>query len=160
MILTMEKAPTARPGSLENIADASITWRYFAPAGVTLEMCSRPDYWSNCIRELGQQRVNSKHAWNKIEIIAEDGTWEAELRVLSATAGLVTTRVIREWHLPARPGRKPNLPDGYTVEFIPANGWRALDSRSAVVADRLPVEEEAIRAASAHAKAASGREAA
>ena len=43
----------ARPGSLEPLNDASVTWRYTAPAGHTLEECQRPDYWRHGIRELG-----------------------------------------------------------------------------------------------------------
>ncbi len=155
-----EKKPEARPGSLDNLADASVTLRYFAPPGHTLEMCQRPDYWRNCTREAGQQRVPSRHAWNKIEILAEDGTWEAELRVLSVSAGaagtggLVHTRLIREWSAPAKPGRKPALPDGYVVEHIPGNGWRTLDPNGMPVATNLPIEDDAIRAAANHAKKA------
>lgn len=150
----MTQIPEARPGSLEPASDASITWRYLAPAGVTLEMCKRTDYWRNVVREAGQTRTGGRQSWNKIEIIAEDGTWEAELRVLSAAEGLVHTRVIREWFATARPGRKPTVPDGFRVEFVPNNGWRALDDHGAVVAERLPVEEDAIRAAAAHSKKA------
>lgn len=149
-----KKSPEARPGSLEALHDASVTWRYFAPAGVTLEMCQRPDYWRHNIRELGQQRINGRHAWNRIEILAEDGTWEADLRVLSVDQGLVHTRVIREWQAPAKPGRKPVVPDGYKVEHIPNNGWRALDPNGHIVAASLPIEDEAVRAASAHSKKA------
>lgn len=148
----MEKKPEARPGSLETAGDASVTWRYFAPAGVTIEMVQRPDYWRNCVREAGQQRVNGRHAWNKIEVLAEDGTWECELRVLSAADGLVHTRLLSEWKAEAKPGRKPMLPEGYTVEHIPSNGWRVLDPHGAPVATNLPIEEEAVRAASHHAR--------
>lgn len=150
----MTKNPEARPGSLENVYDACVTWRYFAPAGVTLEMVQRPDYWRNVTRELGQQRITGKNAWNKIEVLAEDGSWEAELRVLSVEAGLVHTRVIREWTPKATPGRKPNLPDGYIVEHVPNNGWRALDPNGEPIASKKPTEEDAIRAAAAHSKKA------
>ena len=150
----MKKTPEARPGSLDVQHDASITWRYFAPSGVTLDMCQRPDFWRNVTKELGQQRVNGRHAWNKIEILAEDGTWEAELRVLSVSAGLVHTRLLREWHAAVKPGRRPQVPDGYQIEHIPNNGWRVLGPNGAPVATNLPVEDEAIRAASAHSKKA------
>lgn len=155
--MTLTKAPEARPGSLEPLSDASITWRYIAPPGVTLEMCQRPDYWRNVAREAGQARTGGRVSWNKIEIIAEDGTWEAELRVLSAADGLVTTRLLREWHRASRPGRKASLPEGYTVEHIENNGWRALDRNGEIVSQRLPIEDMAIQAASDHAKRAAGK---
>ena len=87
-----------------------MTLRYFAPRGHALEDCLRPDYWRNVTREAGQQRVPNRHAWNKIEILAEDGTWEAELRVLSVDHGLVHTRVLREWAAPSKPGPAPDPP--------------------------------------------------
>jgi len=144
----------ARPGSLEPLQDAAMVWRYMAPPGVTLDDCKRPDYWRNVVRECAQSRYAGRSSWNRIEIIAEDGTWEAELRILSAADGLVTTRVIREWSAPKQVGRKPSVPDGYVIEHIPNNGWRALDSHGAVVSERLPIEDDAIRAASQHSKKA------
>lgn len=152
----LDKTPEARPGSLEVALDASITWRYLAPAGTTLDQCQRPDYWRNVVRELGQQRVLGRHAWNRIEIICEDGTWEAELRVLSVSDGLVQTRVIREWHVPAKGGRKPSVPDGYKIEYVPSNGWRALDPNGQIIAASLSIEDDAVRAAAGHARKAKG----
>lgn len=153
----MEKKPEARPGSLDPVYDASMPWRYLAPAGHTLEMCQQPSYWKNVAKEAGMQRVLGRHAWNKIEIICEDGTWEAELRVLSVVDGpspLVNTRLIREWHAPVKAGRKPSVPDGYTVEHIANNGWRTLDPGGQIIAANMTIEDDAIRAASNHAKKA------
>lgn len=144
----------ARPGSLEVVGDASVSWRYIAPAGDTLEMCQRPDYWKHHTRELGQQRVLGRNAWNRIEIICEDGTWEAELRVISVADGLVNTRLLREWRAATKPGRKPTVPAGYVVEHIANNGWRVLDPDRQIIAANISIEEEAIRAAASHAKSA------
>lgn len=148
----------ARPGSLEPLADASMTWRYRAPPGHTLEMCQRPDYWRNNVREAGRTRSAGVTPWNRIEIIAEDGTWEAEFRVLSAADGLVVTRLIREWHVAAKPGRKPSVPDDYRIEHVRDNGWRAIDPHGEPVAQRLATEEMAVRAAADHARKAKGGE--
>lgn len=150
----MDQKPSARPGSLEVVNDASITWRYFAPSGITLADVQRPDYWRNVLREVGQQRIVGRNAWNKIEILAEDGSWEAELRILSVADGLVQTRVIREWSQPAKPGRKPGAPEGYVIEHIPNNGWRVLDPNGQPVASKLSNEEDANRAAASHSKKA------
>jgi len=152
----MDRKSEARPGSLEVLHDCSVTWRHMAPAGVALEDCRHPAYWKNVVREASQQRVVGRHAWNRIEILAEDGTWEAELRVLSAADGLVHTRLIREWHAETTRGRKPAVPDDYQIEHIPANGWRVLDPTGDIIAANVAVEEQAIRAAAAHARKAKG----
>lgn len=151
----MEKTPEARPGTLQPQQDANITWLYFAPPGHTLEMCQRPDYLRNVLRECGQQRQPTKHAWNKIEIIAEDGTWEAELRITSVADGLVTTRALRVWRDP-KAADKPATPKGYKTEHVPSNGWRSLDPAGAVIVEKKQTEIEAIRAAIDHAKKAKG----
>lgn len=150
----LDKKPEARPGSLDPVYDASMPWRYLAPAGHTLEMCQQPSYWKNVAKEAGMQRVLGRHAWNKIEIICEDGTWEAELRVLSIAEGLVHTRLLSQWQAPAKPGRKPAVPEGYVVEHIANNGWRALDPGGQIIASNLTIEDDAVRAAASHAKKA------
>lgn len=152
----MEKAPEARPGSLQPVNDANITWLYIAPAGTTLEMCQAPTYWHNVTRECGQQRVPGKHAWNKIEILAEDGSWEADLRVTSVEGNLVHTRTLRVWHQTQKPSERLNPPKGYTVEHVPGNGWRALDATKTIITQKLATEGEATRAAIDHAKKAKG----
>ena len=149
-----EKAPECKPNGIEVLNDAAITLRHIAPPGITLEMVQRPDYWRNVIREVGQQRIVGRHAFNRIEVLAQDGSWEAELRVMSAADGLATTRLLREWHAPTKPGRKPSLPEGYIVEHIANNGWRGLDPNGAIVAALLTTEDEAIRAVANHAKKA------
>ncbi len=144
----------ARPGTLEPLMDVSMIWRHVAPRGVTLEQVRRPDYFRNNIKQAGQSRQAGVHAFNRIEILAEDGSWEAELRVMSAADGLIHTRLLREFREPVKPGRKPNVPDGYTIEHIQDNGWRALDQNSQIIAQRLTTEDAALRAAYDHSKRA------
>lgn len=146
----------ARPGALEPSQDASLTLQYIAPPGVTLADCTKPTFWRNNVAACARARTPGRNPWNKIEIIAEDGTWEALLRIVNAADGLVTTRVLWSWSEPAKPGRKPSVPEGYTVEYIASNGWRALNVDGVIIADRLPVEEQAVRAAADHAKRAKG----
>lgn len=147
----------ARPGTLEHLQNVSITLRYVAPLGHMLEDCLRKDYWKNLTRECSQQRIPGKHAWNRIEIIAEDGTWEAELRILSVGPDYVETRLLREWRQPAeKVARKPKAPAGYTVEMVGGNGWRAMAPKGLVVAEKLLTEAEAVKAAEAHASRMKG----
>lgn len=147
---------TARPGSLDSATDAAITWRYMVPPGHTLEDCMRPDYFKNCVREAGYQRIAGRHAWNKIELLADDGTWEAMLRVMSVGDGLVTTRLLSHWQ--EEPKKKlGQVPDGYRVEFIKENGWRALEPGGAMLGEKLPTKAEATDLAINHATKARGR---
>lgn len=148
----LDKTAEARPGTLENLQNVSVTLRYVAPLGHMLEDCLRKDYWKNLTRECSQQRIPGRHAWNRIEIIAEDGTWEAELRILSVGHDYVETRLLREWRQPAeKAARKPKPADGYKVEMVPGNGWRAVGPKNLVVAEKLLTEAEAQKAAEDHA---------
>ena len=126
-----------------------------APAGHTLEDCTQPSYWSNVRREAGLQRVVGRHAWNKIEIVAEDGTWEALLRVVSVDQdGQVMTRVLSQWAEPQ--AKAADAPEGYTVEHITGNGWRALDPKRATLTDKKASHDEALLAAVEHHRRSKG----
>jgi len=149
----------ARPGSLEPQHDSSLSWRYIAPVGDTLDDVTHPEYFRNHIRECSMTRVAGRHAWNRIEVIAEDGSWEADLRIVSVDKdGLrVMTRVIREWPMkPAAVEKAPEKPperqppEGYTVEHIQGNGWRALDRNAAVLVDKRTTRDAALQAAVEH----------
>ena len=152
----MTKKLEARPGSLDSSHDATVTWLYVAPAGHTLEDCQRPDYWGNVRREAGLQRVVGRHAWNKIEIVAEDGTWEAMLRVVSVSQdGQVMTRLLSSWTDPKK--AQADAPEGYTVEHIAGNGWRALDPKQAPLTEKKASRDEALLAAVEHHRRAKDR---
>ena len=144
-----DKKPEARPGSLEMAHDAAAVWRYMAPSGVTLAMVLQADYWTNVAREAGQTRVPGRHAWNKIEVLAEDGTWEAELRVTSVVGGQVHVRLLREWQQQAV-AETAAAPDGYTLEHVTGNGWRARDRKGQVIIEKRQTRDQALMAAVAH----------
>lgn len=151
----MTNSKAARPGTLESAYDAAIVWRYMAPAGHTLEDCLEKDYWRNALREVGMQRIHGKPAWNRIEIIAEDGTWEAELRVVSVSGETVQTRTIRAWREQLAKAPAPE-PEGYTVEYISGNGWRALDRNASAITEKRASRDEALLAAVEHNRRAKG----
>lgn len=152
----MTKPNEARQNSLDVAHDASITWRYTAPEGHTLQDCLRPDYWHTCLREIGQQRVIGRHAFNRIEILAADGTWEAELRVMSISDGQVITRLLREWHAPSNGRSEPAVPEGYKVEHIGGNGWRALDRHGNIITEKKSDRGAALQAAISHSAKGKG----
>lgn len=148
----------ARPGSLEPAHDASVTWRYMAPTGHTIEMVQEPGYFRNSVRECSMSRIANRHAWNKIEVIAEDGSFEVELRVVSVDkdALLVHTRTIREWQAETKKAAAAP-PANYTVEHVQGNGWRALDPNSTAVTEKRTTRDEALAAAVAHHNKAKGQ---
>lgn len=141
----------ARPSSLEMLHEAALAMRYIAPAGHTLEMVMAPDYFKNNARECKHSRVPGRNPWNRIEVIADDGTWEADLRIVSVSEhGHVEMRLLRHWELPAKVGRKPTLPGGYKVEHVHEQGWRAIDRNGDVIASKLSNEGKALDAAIEH----------
>jgi len=88
--------PQASAEDVRSSTGNAITFHYTAPRGHSLEMCTMPSYWQACAAQIGERWVNDARV--RIEILAADGTWEAELRVLSVIGTHVETRVIREWH--------------------------------------------------------------
>lgn len=147
----LDKTAEARPGTIENLQNVSVTLRYVAPLGHMLEDCLRKDYWKNLTRECSQQRIPGRHAWNRVEIIAEDGSWEAELRILAVGPDHVEMRLLREWRQPAEKAARKAKSDGYKVEMVPGNGWRAVGPKNFVIAEKLLTEAEAQKAAEDHA---------
>ena len=147
----------ARPGSLEPLSDAAIIYRYIAPPGVSLDDCLKPDYWRNNIRELARAREPGKPAFNRLEILASDGTWEADVRVMDAADGLVTLRLLRRWP-EAAVEKQPEqpVPEGYRVEFIDNNGWRALEPGGTTLTEKRTTRDEALRRAIEHSRKAKG----
>lgn len=147
----LAKIPEARPGSLENLLDASLHLRYMVPPGHTLEDCLRPEYWKNNTREADQQRVFGRHAWNTIRCLAEDASWMADLLVLAVEHGQqsrVNVRLLTQWDW-SKPSR--SVPEGYTVEHVAGNGWRAIEPGGVMLAERQTDREAAMAAAIAHA---------
>ncbi len=145
-----DKPILAKANSIEMAGDASITWRHFAPAGATVEDCESPNYWQNVVREIGQERVAGRHSWNKIEIIAVDGTWEATLRVVSVESPRIYTRRLSYWT--DADAKLPTMPKGYSVEYVDQNGWRGFDQFGNQITEKKATKADAIRICTEHAK--------
>ena len=86
-----------------------------------------------------------------IDLVAEDGEWEASVRVLQATPTVMKFRVLSQWQPDAKDAAR-KAPDGVKVEFITEAGWRALFGDGTVIAERLPTRLDAIDAACAHVR--------
>lgn len=145
----------ARPGAVVAELDTRITWTHVAEPGTTLQDCLEPTYWANNLRQLGQQRVVGRHAWNTVTILAEDGSWEAMLRVVGMVPNGAKVRLMWSWRDPDS-ASKP-LPEGYRIEYVPMNGWRAIDPAGHIIGDKLEVEDAAYRAVEDNVAAMGGR---
>jgi hypothetical protein len=143
----------ARSGNIEKWCDIAKTWRYIAPAGTALQDCVRPDYWKHNLRELGETTVRGRHAFNRIEILAEDGSWEVDLRVMEIDRELemVKLRVLRVWR---DTSLDVALPVGYEIEFISGNGWRAWAPDGTGLIEKAAMRQLALDAVLAHSGAA------
>jgi hypothetical protein len=74
------KAPTVLPLHPNNLVEAEVARRLLRVVplvGVTLEQMKQPEYWAHVARSLQPN--------DKLEVLAEDGTWYAELLVRDAT---------------------------------------------------------------------------
>lgn len=145
--MSTQPKPICKPHELELAAERRYHYFHVAPAGVTLEQVCEPGYWASVAQEFRRAR------WPLVEVICDDGSWEASLRVFGTGEGFAKVRVLFSKNWDEKTERKPKMPDGYKVEHIPAQGWRTLSPAGDVIADRKMVENEAIIAARDHAKA-------
>lgn len=125
---------------------------FYAPPGVRPEHVVDPDFWQH---RAGQFRVN-----DVVTAIADDGTFEIEMRVVSLDPRRLWAemRVLRAWEGKTRTkARTYPDKDGYTVEFNKVHKWRIVDAAGHVVARDMPDEataEETLAEVKAAKKAA------
>lgn len=143
----------ARAGELSILHDCSVTFRYVVPHGHTIEDLKSKTYWRHNAPDLKLQRYAGVRPWHRIECIADDGTYECDLRVLDVTAtGEVTVRVLRAWHAETKATKPIQPPEGYKLEHVGGRGWRALDPNGQILtADRVN-EIDAYLVAADHAR--------
>lgn len=103
--------------------------------GVTIEDVLRPGYWKTVWRQLARARHTM------VTVIAIDGTWEADLRVVATGDGFARTRAIRVWQ--AEDVTDGTLPKGWQTEFV-GGAWRVRNSDGEVITRDHPIEAEAI----------------
>lgn len=117
---------------------------YVIPRGITLEDLLRPEFWGTVRKTL------TRFPWTKVECIADDGSFECVLRVVSSSEGMVRMRLVSSWMSEEAVAQSIKLPEGCKVEHIAGQGWRGLFN-SDVVVNKQGTEAEAIMAVVAHA---------
>ncbi|MFT4079309.1 hypothetical protein [Rhodomicrobium sp.] len=82
------------------------------PPGFTVEDLLDPEFWRNqtCFK-----------ANDRIEAVAADGSFDCDLRIISAGPGFVMTRLLREWRAPETSDHN----DGARVGLAPGQGFVA-----------------------------------
>lgn len=118
---------------------------YFAeiPAGITLEQCLEPTFWAHCVGRLKKNTM--------IELVAEDGSFDALVRVTDKDVGFAKLRVLYSWRndkAAAKPedgetGKTRELPG---LQYIPSGstkGWRVLGFDGSTVREGIVEKAEA-----------------
>lgn len=142
------------PGNaLQNTAEYDRN-TFFVSVGpdVSMEDVLTPRFWAHHVAKL---KVNTK-----IEVVAEDGSFDLELRVVKTGVGYVHVRVLREWKRVSAPAAEQvpdvsetDIPEGYIVNHAPKTKWRFLTEEPKLeIARDFATKEHAIAAAIAHAK--------
>lgn len=142
------QSPAVAPWDLKAKASAVLEWFHVVPAGVSLEAALASSYWRNAWKLLENKKYST------VDLIADDGAFDVTVRVLDATANSVEFRILREWEPKRAPGRRPSVPDGYVVEHLPEQGWRAVAPDGSVLGDKISGEDGAVKMAVAHARKA------
>lgn len=119
--------------------EGSLFYRHqvLVPSGHTLEDILNPDYWAHYTQTLRQNSV--------IECVADDASFEADLRVEAVGAAWVRVRLLREWKRPKGAAAITPERDRYKIEHTPA-GWQVIFDNSVNIAQGLISEDEAVKA--------------
>lgn len=141
--------PAVQPYDVRERSSVVVTFFHKVPPGLSLDEVMKSAYWRNA------WKVFENRVYSTIDLVAEDNTWEAQVRILSAANGDVVLRLISQWAAP-----KSEVPAGYTSEHVPGQGWRLLDSDGLIVTEGAATEADAIAAAKPRRKPAEPRRAA
>ncbi len=126
-------------GAIQGLAEYSRSVYFVTiPRKFTFEDVLDPSFW----RHATILRPN-----DRLELVAEDGSWDADVRVTAASPGFAILRVLREWRAPvdALQGEAGEP----TVGFVPQSGWVLFGADGAPIA-RFADEVSARAALSDH----------
>lgn len=113
------------------------------PTGTTLQDCLVPSFWAHCV---GRLKVNTL-----IELVAEDGSFDALARVTDRDVGFAKLRLLRAFEdKKATPvagehddGKSNELPRIQRIPNGSAKGWRLLGLDGNVVKEAIQDKRDA-----------------
>lgn len=104
------------PNSISELGYLRNSWDVIAARGVTIANVILPEYWLHVATKL--------RPTDKIEVIAEDGTWYAQLLVVNADRTWAKVFVLMHHDLTKATENTPaRAEDEYDVEWTPAGKW-------------------------------------
>jgi hypothetical protein len=124
-------------------------WFVVVPAGVTFDKLLIPSFWAH------HQSKFKVH--DIVEVVSQDGSFDAELRVTDRDVGFAKMRVLRKWEKEADAtisASEQNRQDQQQVpakkvypcvDFKQAEQWRVLGFDGNVVKKDLPSKDDAER---------------
>lgn len=96
-----------KAGNVRLIEMTNSTWRAVAPRGLSHSDLEQPAVWAG---------VDGFHAYDRVEAVATDRTWWAELLVVVALPGFTLMRTLRVIELPDQRKYEENgVPKGYDI---------------------------------------------
>lgn len=132
-----EHQPALQVGKVQLATSVWRTHAVIVPAGTDIETVMVPSYWKH--------HVNAVSGNDIIEVVAEDGTWEASFRVRMTGPGEVHLALRSKLEYDTEEMLEPN--DTYTVKWIsPPLKWgvRRQDTNE-IVKSGFAQKEQAIR---------------
>lgn len=113
------------------------------PAGVSLETTLNPAFWQHYVSIMNKNDL--------VELVAEDGSFDALARVTDKATGFVKLRILRSWHdeeaaaLPDETGalEPQELPRLELVRRGSGKGWRILGINGEVYKEGVTNKREA-----------------
>jgi hypothetical protein len=136
------------PGRLQNAAHYYASYAVVLPFGLSFEDALKPEFWAHCAPKLRQHDL--------IRLIPEEGTYFAELLVLSSGRGFVNVKTLRHVSLGAEDLDASNVSDLVEVKWRgPHSKWSIVrNSDSTVLKEGIVEKADALREAAGYAKAA------
>lgn len=129
--------PALHPGFFSNADYVRTVYCATIPSGIEPEDLAKPEFWAH----IGSQL----RPWDRIDAIAEDGSYFAELLVLSATSTDAQVIILSKRKIAFVQKGEVDLLRDYEVSHTPATNWRVVrktDRRT--LKEGLPTRHDAV----------------
>jgi hypothetical protein len=132
---TQEKpTPQIKPTTLELAETKRCNWCITPEPDHTIQDMLAREYWGHISERL--------LPGDFIEAVPEDRSYVATFLVLGRDKGWALVKILSYVETYDK-GEGSNLPDGFTISFVPAHKWRVVDSTGAVISKDHDDKKEA-----------------